>query len=184
MNIDKSNVIKDGRLGNGLAAASDLEAGEGIIEISNPYMLVVEKASLSKVCSHCLVEAEKMQRCGRCKVPYYCSTSCQTEAWRSIHRQECKILQAMPGVPPTPVRALMQILLTHSFGTAPDPLWKDLKSNQREFAQTPRWADILLQATGAVQYSKFPSNPASMELAVGILCRVSQAFSSLADANL
>ena len=183
MNINQSNVITDGRLGNGLAAASNLETGEAIIEIPSPYILIVERASLSTVCSQCLAVAQKMQRCARCKVPYYCSTSCQTEAWRSMHRWECKILRAMPDVPPTPVRALMQILLTHSFGIAPDPRWKDLKSNQRELAQTPRWADILLQATGAVQYSKFPNGPASMQLAVGVLCRVSQTSSSLANTH-
>jgi hypothetical protein len=92
--------------GNGLAAALDLEAGDVIIEIANPYIVVVEKASLDKVCSQCLLEIEQLKRCARCKVAQYCSTACQKEAWNSMHRLECSALAKMPDVPPTPVRAL------------------------------------------------------------------------------
>lgn len=175
MLINKSKVVAFLGSGNGLAAASDLEAGDAVIEIANPYIVVVEKASLDKVCSQCLLETKDLKKCSKCKVARYCSTSCQAEAWISMHKLECPGLRRMPDVPPTPVRALMQILLTHNFGTLPDPRWVNLTSNQQAFSRTDRWPDIVLQATAASQYAKFKSDHASMNLAVGALCRVSQA---------
>ena len=173
MDINKSKVVAYAGSGNGLAATSDLEAGDAIIEIVDPYVVVVEKASLGKVCSQCLLETKDLKKCAKCKVARYCSTSCQTEDWRSMHKLECPALRKMPDVPPTPVRALMQILLTHKFGAAPDPRWKDLTSNQQAFSKTSRWQDIVLQATAASKFAKYPSDAASMNLAVGVLCRVS-----------
>lgn len=109
MDINNSKIIEDtgSGSGNGLAAASDLEAGGVIIEIANPYIVVVEKASLDKVCSQCLqVTTQGLKRCARCKVAQYCSTACQTEAWKSMHKLECSALSKMPDIPPTAVRAL------------------------------------------------------------------------------
>ena len=109
MDINYTKLITAPGAGNGLAAISDLEAGDLIIEIANPYIVVVEKASLNTICSECLLEAEKLKRCARCKVPQYCSTTCQKMAWTSIHRLECSVLAKMPDVPPTPVRALSML---------------------------------------------------------------------------
>jgi SET and MYND domain-containing protein len=173
MEVNRSKVIQDATSGNGLAAATDLEAGDVIIEIANPYILVVEQASQGGVCSRCLLENDNLKRCPRCEVARYCSKSCQKYDWDAIHQLECKVLKKIkPKVPPTPVRALLQVLLTHKFGSAPDPRWRDLKSNQDYFSQA-RMSDIVLQAAAACKFAGFPSDMASMNLAVGILCRVS-----------
>ena len=173
MEVNRSTVIQDAVCGNGLAAAADLGAGDAIIEIANPYILVVEQASLDEVCSRCLLEIDTLKRCPRCEVARYCSKPCQKDDWDAIHQLECKVLKKIkPKVPPTPVRALIQVLLTSKFGSAPDPRWKDLKSNQHRFSQA-RMSDIVLQATAACKFAGFPSDMTSVTLAVGILCRVS-----------
>ena len=106
MGINKTKVITVPGAGNGLASVPDLEAGDLIIEIANPYIIVVEKASLDKVCSKCLLKTDKLKRCARCKVAQYCSTNCQSTAWKSVHKLECSAMAEMPSIPPTPVRAL------------------------------------------------------------------------------
>lgn len=170
MEVNNSRVIKD-VLGNGLAATQDLDAGEPIIRIANPYIVVVEKAALDKVCSQCLAENEDLKRCTRCKVARYCSTGCQTEAWKLIHQKECPILKKLPAVPPTPVRALIHILLGHKFGVAPDPRWENLEAHIGDLKKSLRWDEVILQAKAALSFAKCPVEWS--DVAIGVLCRVS-----------
>jgi hypothetical protein len=109
MDINKSKIVEYAESGNGLAATTDLEAGDVIIEIASPYIVVVERAALDKFCSQCLLMASEntpLKKCGRCKVARYCSTACQKEAWNTMHRLECSALAKLPDIPPTPLRAL------------------------------------------------------------------------------
>ena len=46
-------------------------------------------------CNHCGLQAKfKKSRCTACKSVYYCSTRCQQEHWKLIHRTECKATAA------------------------------------------------------------------------------------------
>lgn len=170
MDVNNSKVVKDPLLRNGLVAASDLSAGDVIIRISNPYIVVVEKAALEKVCSQCLVEREDLKRCSRCKVSRYCSTTCQTEAWKSSHQKECSILKKLPDVPPTALRALFQVLLSHKFGPAPDPQWEGLEDHVADLKKSKRWEEVTIQAKVGISFSKSP--PEWSDIAIGVLCRV------------
>ena len=170
--IDLSNVkIKQfPRLGRGLAASRDIEAGESVLNISDPFLILVEKHSLGKVCSFCFIEAEQdLKRCSSCKVTCYCSLVCQKSDWASSHKKECPVLKGLPGIPPTPVRGLMQVLLRYDLGKGPESVWA-LDGHVESLRQTKRWNELIVQAKGAVEYSKRSKVP--VETAINILCRV------------
>ena len=38
------------------------------------------------------LEPEKLKQCSKCKVVQYCSTSCQREHWKLVHKQQCEEL--------------------------------------------------------------------------------------------
>ena len=39
-------------------------------------------------------QCEYVQRCSACKFVCYCSASCQKQAWKQYHKQECKLLRS------------------------------------------------------------------------------------------
>jgi hypothetical protein len=175
MDFNHSKVVKDPVLGNGLAAGKDLTAGELIIKISEPFLIVVEKDALEKVCSYCLIESEtsSLKRCTGCKVVRYCTPTCQKGDWKLIHKNECSLLQKLPGIPPTPVRALYQALLRYlrpSFELDSGSAGlvhhvQDLKKDRK------RWDEIVLQSKGALEFSKTPAD--KMDMVTRLLCIVS-----------
>ena len=178
MDFNHSDTVKDPVLGNGLAASKDLSAGEPIIKISEPFLIVVEKDALEKVCSFCLIEsdASSLKRCTVCKVVRYCTPTCQKADWKLIHKNECSLLQRLPGIPPTPVRALYQALLRYvrptfelDFRSASlEHHVQDLKKDRK------RWDEIVLQAKGALEFSKTPAD--KMDMVTRLLCTVSFSF--------
>ena len=188
MVINRSKEIVDPIIGGkGLSAHADLKAGDLIIKVADPFLLVVENASLDEVCSQCFRkeqdccrENKKLAACLKCGVPRYCSEDCQTSSWNSIHGLECHILKAVKDqgkVLPTPTRALMQILLLHKLkdpSLAPDPRWKDLMSNLHKLRATSRWNDILMQVQLACHLANLPLGQASY-FAAEVFCRASPA---------
>ena len=60
-----------------------------------------------------------MQRCAKCKVPYYCGSTCQRAAWKLGHKVECKYLTSVaPRVPPPFVLLLLRTLQRASINPA------------------------------------------------------------------
>jgi hypothetical protein len=172
MNTNVKQVRYPG-FGNGLAANHDLDAGDAIVEISNPFLVVVENAALDRVCSQCLSEAQNsLKRCTACKVVQYCSVACQSAAWKSIHKEECRIYKKLPRVPPTAVRGMMQLLLRKEIsGDTRDSRWAGLEGHVTELQRHNRWDEIVLQAKAAVEWTASPQT--YMEPAINLLCRVS-----------
>jgi hypothetical protein len=163
-------------VGIGLFAAADFEPGDVILRIRSPYILVLDNNTIETLCYHCLSRVESLPHCARCKSVRYCSKDCQLVSWEEIHKYECKIFRKVKnqGRPllPTPVRALLQVLLRYSNGTDPDPGWNRLMTHRESFAQRSSiWADVLLQARGAVEYGGFPAG--MIEVAISALCCVS-----------
>jgi SET and MYND domain-containing protein len=173
MNINHTKALHFPGLGNGLVADQDLEPGDVIIGIAEPYLLVVELAALDRVCSQCFTAAPNgLKRCGACKIVQYCSAACQSTAWKSIHKEECRIFRKLPRAPSTAVRALMQLLLRGVVaGGSSDPRWVRLESHTSELQRNNRWDDILLQAKVAVEWTASPNE--YMESVVNVICRVS-----------
>ena len=187
MDINNTSVVKDPIAGSGLAASKYVDTGDVIIQLSSPYLLIVEKEALDKVCSFCLIEASSvdgpLKRCSACKVPRYCSSGCQKKGWTFVHQKECSVLQSLPDIPPTPVRALIQILLRHRHGTSLDPSWAGLESHVEKFKKDrKRWDEIVLQAQAAVGFSKSPQN--RIEVAIQVICRVCASFPPIWDHGL
>lgn len=177
--------------GNGLAAIRDIPAESILIRVPNPYILLPDRSSLSRICSWCFHPVSSsdllpntkcitaLKKCSACKVSQYCSTACQRADWKAIHAKECGRLANLPSVPPTPVRAAMRVLLGQGHGLTWDPLWAELKGHEEEMKTQSEenhrgnWGDILLQARAVMTFSGF-AGPAYMELATAILCRVSR----------
>jgi len=173
MEVNRVQIIKDPVLGNALAASENFEPGDVAISIPEPFLIVVEQGALDRVCSYCLIEKDlsTLKKCTGCKIVRYCSTTCQKADWKLIHQKECAILKRLPGVPPTPVRALIQLLLRHQYGQGLDPQWAGLESHTDGFMKGKRFDGLLLQAKGAVEFSGSPQD--RMEIAINLLCRVS-----------
>jgi MYND finger len=172
---DKCSVLQNSNIGNGLAATQDIPAGSLILQIRSPFILVLETPKIERFCSRCFLPLQDgtRKRCTACKVVRYCSAECQRADWKLIHQKECPVLKEV--LPPTPVRALIQVLLLHSSGSSQNNRWQDLQAHIEEFnADKQGWEDIRLQAMFAVKYSKTP--PAQYDLALQILCRVCCSF--------
>lgn len=162
--------------GNGLFATQDLDAGNFIIRVKDPYVLIPRSSIIPTVCYGCLVEKTNLKTCSGCKLVKYCSKNCQTKSWKDIHKRECKVFRKCKdeGHPilPTPVRGLIQALLRHSHGVDPDPGWSRLTTHKESFMNKEEiWQDIKLQAWAALQYVGLPMN--MMDVATSILCAVS-----------
>lgn len=154
--INNTTVITTENAGNGLAASTLIPAGSVIIKISNPYLILLEKAHLQSTCSWCFTtpESSTLKGCGGCKVVRYCSPECQKNDWQAIHKKECKILKGLHDVPPTATRGLMQMFLRHKYGNNPDPRWEGLVTNNAQLAKDQhRFNGLTLQATAAAKYS-------------------------------
>jgi hypothetical protein len=168
---DKCSVLQNSKIGNGLAATQDIPTGSSILQIRSPFILVLETPKIEGFCSHCFLPLQDgtRKRCTACKVVRYCSAECQRADWKLIHQKECPVLKEV--LPPTPVRALIQVLLFHTSGSAQNNRWQSLQAHAEEFnADKQGWEDIRLQAMFAVKYSKTP--PTQYDLALQILCRV------------
>ena len=170
--------------GNGITPTTNISPGTTLISVSQPLLILVENDSLSSICSYCFLSPNltsaaqnPLKRCAGCKLPHYCSIVCQKADWTVSHSKVCGILKKILQCPPTPVRALMQMLLKHKYGKASDPRWKRLGSHMSEFrGQAERWGEFMVQARGAIEFAKV--DVGLMEMAVQLLCRV-RTFSHL-----
>ncbi|KAK9765227.1 hypothetical protein K7432_006605 [Basidiobolus ranarum] len=45
----------------------------------------------SEICDFCFKESEDLLRCSGCSEVHYCSTTCQTKAWKKYHKWSCKL---------------------------------------------------------------------------------------------
>jgi hypothetical protein len=119
-------------------------------------------------------ETSSLKRCTSCKIVNYCSPQCQKLDWKLIHKNECKVLGNLPGVPPTSVRALYQVLVRYG-REGLSGRERGLESHIDELKRdTRRWEDLTLQARGAVEFSKMPMS--RMEECMKLLCLVSYPF--------
>ncbi|GMT32977.1 hypothetical protein PFISCL1PPCAC_24274 [Pristionchus fissidentatus] len=78
-----------------------------------PYAAAVSGAHLKNVCSNCFLRNDEkpLQRCSRCKVVSYCSSSCQKKDW-GIHKDECVFLVSVsPNIPRSTARLMARLLI-------------------------------------------------------------------------
>ncbi|TAQ89569.1 hypothetical protein B7494_g2119 [Chlorociboria aeruginascens] len=174
MDVNHTIIIKDAELGTGLATSVDLESGDVILRITNPFLTIVENATLDRVCSQCLFgyEAEELKKCTGCKIVRYCSKKCQEISWKSIHKKECTIFKGRGAdkIIPTTTRAVIQTLLRHQYGASLDPIWAALVSQRESQEKQPVWESIILQAQSSIMWTQKPRE--WINVAIELLCRV------------
>ncbi|KAH8833081.1 hypothetical protein DL96DRAFT_1694908 [Flagelloscypha sp. PMI_526] len=81
-------------MGRGLFARKDISAG-GIIINTKPHIACLSTQNLPFFCGSCFSQApvgKELKRCTKCKVLYYCSSTCQGNDW-PIHKHECAALR-------------------------------------------------------------------------------------------
>ncbi|XP_064458542.1 histone-lysine N-methyltransferase SMYD3-like isoform X2 [Ornithodoros turicata] len=78
---------------------------------SYPFVHVIESDQRGILCDHCLNRQEKLLRCSRCKITYFCDRSCQVAAWPD-HKVECtRLKEVAPKVPSPAARQFAKILV-------------------------------------------------------------------------
>lgn len=106
--------------GRGMRSKARVNKGNTILS-QEPHVFVSRSEMLGTICDHCLSMGElKLQRCSACKMVYYCSETCQRNAWAK-HKLECKYLKKFsPAMPSDTVRMLSLLLLKKDL-----PKWFD-----------------------------------------------------------
>lgn len=62
----------------------------GIMPIRSPNIQLLQPTFPSVKCGGCRLERplDKVEKCGRCKLVYYCNIECQRNHWRA-HKESC-----------------------------------------------------------------------------------------------
>jgi len=165
--------------GRALHATKPFKAGQ-VIAAFTPLLLLPTLSHLTTVCTYCL-KASSPRPCSRCRAAYYCDARCQAAAWSAGHDKECVALVA--NVPsskrrrqiPTPVRALVQILLSSASGNDLAAAVDGLEGHASQRRKTEGWADLEMMAMGACAFSGRGTREDVVRRAVDILCKVSTA---------
>lgn len=170
--------------GRALHATKPFKAGQ-VIATFTPLLLLPTLSHITSVCTYCL-RASSPRPCSRCRAAYYCDARCQAAAWSAGHDRECAALVA--NVPqskrrrqiPTPVRALIQILLAgQDLAASVD----GLEGHAAQRRKTKGWADLEMMAMGACAFSGSGSSEDVVRRAVDVICKVWSQTSTEGDAD-
>ena len=115
--------------GRGLFATKTHEAGDILLAVDRPLVAVLDKPRVEDTCAWCFSWTElpilsgagvnqvaKVNLCTGCKKVRYCSRRCQSQAWKAVHKRECKELSKESELIPGPVHAVIQIMQGLSVG--------------------------------------------------------------------
>ena len=112
-----------------------------------PFTYVVKESFRPTVCDFCFHSGlETLKKCTSCKHVYYCEKSCQINAWKSYHKQECSYLKKCTALLPDMFQMMGRIILKLSNGgqlefvELPDGrkrYFKDLESHQEQLLKMP-----------------------------------------------
>ncbi len=163
--------------GRFLRASRRFDAGEQIALFANPLVAIPFGAAAKSVCNRCLSLGAPVKACAGCRAVAYCGAACQKAHWSLLHKQECRAFRLVRKEVsrdwlPTPVRALLQILLLWGRDGVKGAVDR-LEGNVERFRAMPIWRDFALQALGACTYAGWEATTENLELAAEILCKVS-----------
>ncbi|KAI0874126.1 SET domain-containing protein [Hypoxylon argillaceum] len=174
--------------GRSIAAARVFQPGELIATFSSPSIAIPDSPHLSITCSGCLLPAipgseppstsqgaRVVRACTGCRAVAYCSPACQRLDWTTGgHKAECKVFKRVRNEGhdylPTPVRALVQVLLRPEMGAAMVEMQGHVDKFRRESGKL--WADMELQAMAALHYLGRETSTKSLAEAIEILCKL------------
>lgn len=159
--------------GRALHTTKALKPGQ-IIATFSPTLLLTSSGHLKSICSYCFKRGEP-RACKQCRVAYYCDAKCQVAAWQSVHKSECMLLtKSVSSVSkrremPTPIRALIQILLNQGLDGG---VLKDLEGHVSQRRGQPGWADWEMMAMAACAFAGLGTEEEVVSKAVSLLCKV------------
>ncbi|ODA81928.1 hypothetical protein RJ55_00433 [Drechmeria coniospora] len=177
--------------GRALYSTQSFVPGQTIRIFACPVLLLPSTAHLSAVCSYCLRLGEP-RACSGCQAVWYCGKACQAAAWKSTlstvgHARECSIFrkQRLAGRPsgnlPTPVRALLQMLLDDDVARVVDALEGHVVQRR---GRNEEWKDLQLMAMAACAYAKGRAEEGELKRAVELLCKIQTNAFHRSDADL
>lgn len=157
--------------GRTLVAAELFAPGDLIAQFSKPSIAIPDSLHLDQTCNHCLSVTAKVRACAGCKTVAYCGPACQKADWALVHKGECKVFQRVRAeghdILPTPVRALVQMLLRNDMLDAA----REMESHADHFrAQGGKTLDdFQLQAMAALHYGGREANAENLGMAMQLL---------------
>lgn len=166
--------------GRDLKATRSFDPGELIARFDGPALALPDSPTLHLTCSYCLRIDVDVRACTGCGGAYYCSKPCQRADWALAHKRgECKAFQKVRAdagggnkgrVLPTPVRALIQMLVRPDLATARAELGRLVEQWDPSRDATPdEYDDMKLQAMAALKYLDLDMTPARLGEAIAIL---------------
>ncbi|KKY31678.1 putative set and mynd domain protein [Diaporthe ampelina] len=167
-NVEVRGSRGSGAAGRSLYATKSFAPGELITTFTDAIL----------VCSNCLAHNVPTKVCTGCKAVSYCGGECQKKHWSLIHKQECKSFRKVKESVdqdwlPTPVRALLQVLLRWDDNPELRNAFGKLEGNLEKFkAREDIWKDISLQAYGGMTYAGRKEEDEQLHLARDILCKI------------
>lgn len=166
--------------GRSLHALKSVQPGQLIATFKDPVLVLPNGPSAKVVCNHCLAHNKPTKACTGCKAAVYCGPACQKANWTLIHKLECKVFKRVKTSVdkdwlPTPVRALVQVLLTWDADERLRRCFGSLEGNVDRFKQREDvWKDVGLQAYGGMAYAGRKETDNELNMARDILCKVSR----------
>ncbi|KAI1176668.1 SET domain-containing protein [Nemania sp. FL0916] len=171
--------------GLGIVAARAFQPGALIATFGEPSIAIPDSPHLSTTCSGCLLPATSgaednktarvVRACTGCRAVAYCSPSCQRMDWtKGGHKGECKVFKRVRAEGhdslPTPVRALVQVLLRPEMSSAMAGRQGHVDAFRRKSGKF--WADMELQALAALHYLGREADAKKLADAIEILCKL------------
>ncbi|ETS87963.1 hypothetical protein PFICI_01791 [Pestalotiopsis fici W106-1] len=160
--------------GRDLVATQSFGPGDLIARFDGPSIALPDTPTLHLTCSYCLRIDVDVKACTGCQGAYYCSKPCQRADWALAHKRECKAFKKVRAegghgrLLPTPVRALMQMLVRPDLATARTELGKLVEGWDRNDAPED-YDDMKLQAMAALKYLELEMTPARLGEALAVL---------------
>lgn len=166
--------------GRSLASRKTFKPGDLIATFTSPILVLPNGPSAKIVCNHCLAHNVPTKACTGCKAVVYCGAACQKANWGLIHKLECKVFKRVKASAdqdwlPTPVRALVQVLLRWDTDEGLRAAFGRLEGNVDRFrSREDVWKDVGLQAYGGMAYAGRKETDNELNMARDILCKVSK----------
>lgn len=119
-----STEVKSSPLGGrGLFATRTISPGEPLLSLDRPLVTALDVERIPDTCAWCFAwtelpvlsgagvnQATIVNWCTGCKKVKYCSRTCQSKAWKAVHKRECKIFAAQEEIVPNVVVAVIQMM--------------------------------------------------------------------------
>ncbi|KAI1488256.1 hypothetical protein F5X96DRAFT_671861 [Biscogniauxia mediterranea] len=194
------SLTTSARGGRGIAADRPFQPGDTIAIFnddsdssdnasSSTTIAISDSRQLGQTCSWCLSSSSSsslgpsttttvLRACTGCRTAAYCSAGCQRADWRrGAHKAECEVFRRVRGEGrdgaglPTPVRALVQVLLRPGLRAA---VAGELEGHVDAFRRDRPavWRDMEVQAMGALHYAGMETTPRTLAGAIEILCKL------------